>query len=56
MSGETGDFVTHAFGGGDGDLIDDAFVGVEVEGQTGVVLLHDGAGGLFDGFGADSLF
>lgn len=55
MGGETGDFIAHAFGGGDGDFIDDTFVGVEVKGKTGVVFLDDCASGLFDGFGTDSL-
>ena len=55
MGGETGDFVAHALGGGDGDFINDTFVGVEVEGQTGVVFLDDSTSGLLDGFGTDSL-
>ena len=52
---ESGDLVPHPLGGGDGDLVDDALVGVEVEGEAGVVLLDDGPGGLLDGLGADSL-
>lgn len=55
MGGESGNLVAHTLGGGDGDFINDTLVGVEVEGQTGVVLLHDGAGGFLDGFRADSL-
>jgi hypothetical protein len=56
VGGESGDFVSHALRGGDGDLIDDALVCVEVEGQAGVVLLDDGPRGLLDGLGSDSLF
>ena len=55
MSSESSNLVTHALGGGDGDLVDDALVGVEVEGEAGVVLLDDRPGGLLDGLGADSL-
>ena len=56
MGGETGDLVTHTFGGGDGDFINDTLVGVEIEGEARVVLLDDGTCGLLDGLGADSLF
>ena len=42
MGGETGNLVTHALRGGDGNLIDDALVRVKVEGEAGVVLLDDG--------------
>jgi hypothetical protein len=56
MGGESGDFVAHTLGGGDGDFINDTFVGVKIEGETGVVLLDDGTCGFLDGFGADSLF
>ena len=56
MGGESGNLVTHALGGGDGDFIDDTLVGVEVESKTGVVLLDDGTCGFLDGFGADSHF
>lgn len=55
MGGETRDLVPHALRGGDGDLVDDALVRVEVEGETGVVLLDDGPRGLLDGLGSDSL-
>jgi len=55
MGGESRDLVPHALRGGDGDLVDDALVRVEVEGETGVVLLDDGPGGLLDGLGSDSL-
>jgi hypothetical protein len=56
VGGETSNLVTHTLGGGDGDLIDDTLVGVEVESETGVVLLDDGTCGFLDGLGADSLF
>ena len=55
MRSESGDLVAHALGGGDGDLIDDALVGVEVKRQAGVVLLDDGPRGLLDGLRADTL-
>jgi len=55
VGGEARDLVAHALGGGDGDLVDEALVRVEVEGEAGVVLLDDGPGGLLDGLGADSL-
>lgn len=55
MGGETGNFVAHAFGGCDGDLIDYALVSVEVKRETSIVLLNDGACALFDGFGTNSL-
>jgi len=55
MGGETSNLVTHTLGGGDGDLIDDTLVGVEVESKTGVVLLDDGTCGFLDGLGTDSL-
>jgi hypothetical protein len=56
VGGETSNLVTHTLGGGDGDLIDETLVGVEVESETGVVLLDDGACGFLDGLRADSLF
>ena len=55
MGGEPSNLVTHTLGGGDGDLIDDTLVGVEIESETGVVLLDDGTCGFLDGLGADSL-
>tara|TARA_B110000046_G_C12866439_1_gene344099 strand:- start:316 stop:651 length:336 start_codon:yes stop_codon:yes gene_type:complete len=45
-SGETGDLVAKALGWDDGDILGDALVGVEVEGQARVVLLDDDAGRL----------
>ena len=55
VGGESSNLVTHTLGGGDGDLIDDTLVGVEVKSKTGVVLLDDGTCGFLDGLGADSL-
>jgi hypothetical protein len=55
VGGEPSNLVTHTLGGGDGDLIDDTLVGVEIESETGVVLLDDGTCGFLDGLGADSL-
>lgn len=56
MGGKSSNLVAHAFGGGDGDFVNDTLVGVEVEGEAGVILLDDGTCGFLDGFGADSLF
>ena len=44
MCGEAGNLVTHTLRGGDGNFINDTFVGVEVECESGVVLLDDGTG------------
>lgn len=44
-----GNFVAQRLGGDDGHLLADALVGVEVQPQTGVVLLNDDLGGLLDG-------
>ena len=49
-----GDLVTQALRGDDGNLIADALVGLEVEGQLGVVPLNDDLGGLLDGLGANA--
>ena len=38
MSGETGDLITKTLGWDDGDFRGKAFVGLEVEGETRVVL------------------
>ena len=40
--------------GDEGDLLNDLLVGVEVEGQFGVVLLNQDLGGLLDGLGTDA--
>lgn len=55
MGGESGNLVAHALGGSDGNFVNETFVGVKVEGETGVILLDDGPCGLFDGFGSYSL-
>lgn len=47
-------FVPQRLAGDDGDLLTHPLVGVEVTAQTGVVLLDDDPGGLFDGLGPDS--
>lgn len=54
MRGVTGNLVAEALGGNDGNFIADALVGLEVEGQAGVVTLNDDLGGLLDGLGADA--
>lgn len=41
VGGETRDLVPQALGGDRGDLIEEALVGVEVQGETGVVLLNE---------------
>lgn len=46
--------VAKALGSDDGDLIADALVGLEVEGELGVVPLNDDLGGLLDGLGTDA--
>ena len=56
VGGEPGDLVSHALGRGDGDLVDETLVGVEVEREPRVVLLDDGPRGLLHGLGADSLW
>ena len=54
MGGVAGNLVAEALGGNDGNLIADALVGLEVEGQAGVVTLNDDLGGLLDGLGTDA--
>ena len=46
--------VAQALGGNDGDLIADALVGLEVEGELGVVTLNDDLGGLLDSLGTNA--
>lgn len=53
-SGCAANLVAQALGGDDGDLIADALVGLEVEGELGVVPLNDDLGGLLDSLGADA--
>jgi hypothetical protein len=50
MGGESGDFVAESFGGHNGHFGKDLFVGVEVTGEFGVVLLDEDFGGSFHGF------
>jgi len=45
VRGEAGDFVAQALGRDFSNLIDDALVGVEVEGEAGVVLFDEYTGG-----------
>jgi hypothetical protein len=54
VGGEARDFVSQALRGDGCNFIDDAFVGVEIEGQTGVVFLDEDAGGPFGGFGTNA--
>ena len=54
MGGVSGNLVAKTLGGDDGDLIADTLVGLEVEGETGVVPLDDDLGGLLDGFRANA--
>lgn len=46
--------VAEALGGDDGNLIADALVGLEVQGELGVVPLNDDLGGLLDSLGANA--
>lgn len=46
--------VAETLGSNDGNLIADALVGLEVEGETRVVSLNDDLGGLLDGLGTDA--
>ena len=48
------DLVAEALGGNDSDLIADALVGLEVQGELGVVTLNDDLGGLLDGLGTNA--
>lgn len=54
VGGVTGNLVAKALGSDDGDLIADALVGLEVEGQAGVVPLNDDLGGLLDSLGTNA--
>ena len=47
--------VAHALGWKDGNFIDNTLVGVEVDSESSVVLLDDGASTLLNGLGTDSL-
>ena len=48
------DLVSETLGGDDGDLVADSLVGLEVEGEAGIVPLDDDLGGLLDGLGTDA--
>lgn len=54
MGGETGNLVAKTLGADDSDLIADALVGLEVEGEARVVLFNQDAGGFLDGLGSDA--
>jgi hypothetical protein len=49
VSGVTSDLVAKTLGGDDSDLIADTLVGLEVEGELGVVTLNDDLGGSLNG-------
>jgi hypothetical protein len=46
--------VAEALGSNDSDLITDTLVGLEVQGELGVVTLNDDLGGLLDSLGANA--
>jgi hypothetical protein len=48
MCGISGDLVAETLGGDDGNLVANSLVGLEVQGQLGVVPLNDDLGGLLD--------
>ena len=54
VGGESRDLVAHALGGDDGDLVADPLVGVEVKGETSVVLLNDDTSRALDSLGTNS--
>ena len=54
VGGETGNLVTEALGGDDGNLGGDLLVGLEVQGETGVVLLDEDLGGSLDSLGTNA--
>merc|ERR1719509_483256 len=54
MGDEASDLVAEGFGGDESDLLDDPLVGVEVQGELGVVLLDQDPGGLLHGLGSDA--
>ena len=49
MSGEHTNLVAKTLRGNDGNFIADTFIGLEVEGELGVVTFDDDFGGLLDG-------
>mmetsp|Transcript_64359 Transcript_64359/g.145164 ORF Transcript_64359/g.145164 Transcript_64359/m.145164 type:complete len:222 (+) Transcript_64359:177-842(+) len=54
VGGESGNLIAHALGGHDRHLVHDALVGVEVQGQLLVVLLHNDARVALHGLGTDT--
>lgn len=52
--GVSSNLVSKTLGSDDSDLITDTLVGLEVEGEAGVVSLDDDLGGLLDGLSSDS--
>jgi hypothetical protein len=52
--GSPSNLVSQRFCRDDGDFLDDALVGVEIDGQASVVLLDDDLRGLLDGFRSDT--
>lgn len=54
MGSITGNLVAETLRGNDGDLIADSLVGLEIEGQLGVVSLNDDLGGFLDGLGTNA--
>merc|ERR1712125_78530 len=49
MGNVTSNLVSHLLGGDDGNLLSESLVGLEVKGQSRVVLLDDDAGSALDG-------
>lgn len=54
MSGEASNLVTKALTTTDGDLREEALVGLKVEGEARIVLFNEEARGLLDRLGADT--
>jgi hypothetical protein len=54
VGGETGDLVAETLGGDDGNLGGDLLVGLEVQGETRVVLLDQDLGGSLDSLGTNA--
>lgn len=54
VGGETGNLVSESLGGDDSDLIGNTLVGLEVESETGVVLLDESTRSSLDGLGSNS--
>ena len=54
MSDESGNLVPQRLGGNQSHFLDDALVGVEVQGKLGVIFLNDDPGGLLHGLGTDT--